>query len=132
MSSWKILVVDDDQDILRIIRLYLQNKGYEVFSETSGQAGIDRAKSENPDLIILDAMMPGLDGIETMKLLREDETTKQIPIIMCTARNSRKEVVQAARMGVSDYIVKPFAGAVLLQKVAQVLSEESARTPASK
>jgi DNA-binding response OmpR family regulator len=121
MSTWNVLVVDDDEDIVRIMKLYLLGKGYDVLTAFSGQEGIDKAKAEKPDLIIVDAMMPGMDGFQTIEQLRGDEATKEIPIIMCTARSARGEVVRAAQLGVKNYVVKPFAGAVLLQKVREVL-----------
>ena len=121
MESWSILVVDDDQDIVRIIKLYLLNKGYNVLTAFSGQEGCEKAEAEKPDLIILDAMMPGMDGFQTIEKLQGNETTKDIPIIMCTAKSARGEVVRAAQLGVKNYVVKPFAGPVLLQKVREVL-----------
>ena len=102
----KVLVVDDEQQIRDLLSKFLTKKGYEVVSASNGEEAIELAKTENPQVILLDVMMPGIDGIQTCRRLKEEEKTKSIPVIMITAFPDRD--VEAYLEGADDYVVKPF------------------------
>ena len=117
----KILVVDDDKNICELLNIYLQNEGYEVVFAYDGSAAINSAKKENPDLIILDVMMPVINGWEACKLIRQ---FTNVPIIMLTALDTLDNKVQGLRIGADDYIVKPFEPAEVLARIAAHLRRE--------
>ena len=126
----KILVVDDEDDILQFLELVLREKGYDVVTAASGQEALTRAQMEKPDLVLLDIMMPQMDGWEVLKLLRVDEETAQIPVAMLSARTEAKDRVQGLQEGAVDYICKPFALQELLDKIGSIfgqLEERGAR-----
>ena len=124
----KILVVDDEPNIVEILRFNLQREGYEVLAAYDGQEGLDIARSEGPDLILLDVMLPGLDGFEVCEELRK--TDRLTPIIMLTAREEERDRVMGLELGADDYVVKPFSVRELLARVRTnirrqaVMSEE--------
>lgn len=117
----KILVVDDDVDSLKLIGLMLQRQGYEVIAANAGQPAIQKAYGEHPDLIILDVMMPDMDGYEVCRRLRAEPVTKDIPIIMFTAKTLVDDKVKAFETGVDDYLTKPTHPAELSARVKNVL-----------
>ncbi len=104
----KILIIDDEEDIIGLLTLHLKMKNYEVTSATDGVMGLEVADQEDPDIILLDVMMPGIDGFEVCKRLKEKEKTAEIPIIFLTARNQTDDRVKGLMSGADDYIVKPF------------------------
>ncbi len=104
----KILVIDDDSSINELIKINLELQGYKVFSALEGTTGFALAKQELPDLVILDVMMPEIDGFTVAKRIRENETTKDIPILMLTALSQLNDKVKGFDIGVDDYLVKPF------------------------
>ena len=104
----KILVIDDDTAINELIKINLEIQGYEVFSATDGIKGFALCKQELPDLVILDVMMPDVDGFTVAKYIRENEATKEIPILMLTALGQLDDKVKGFDIGVDDYLVKPF------------------------
>ena len=120
----KILVVDDEDDILQFLELVLREKGYEVVTAASGQEALTRAQIEKPDLVLLDIMMPQMDGWEVLKLLRVDEGTSDIPVAMLSARTEAKDRVQGLQEGAVDYICKPFALQELLEKIGTIFQSE--------
>jgi DNA-binding response OmpR family regulator len=120
----KILVVDDEDDILQFLELVLREKGYEVLTAASGQEALTRAQIEKPDLVLLDIMMPQMDGWEVLKLLRVDDETAQIPVAMLSARTEAKDRVQGLQEGAVDYICKPFALQELLDKIGSIFQAE--------
>ncbi len=121
----KILVVDDNPDIVEIYKMRLQKAGYDVICSSSGPDAITRAKDETPDLIILDIVMPAMDGFQTGSLLKAGLDTKDIPIIVATARSSYPSILQAAtEIGAVGYIVKPFDPASLLKEVEKALKKK--------
>jgi DNA-binding response OmpR family regulator len=126
----KIMVVDDEQDILQFLDLVLRERGYEVITASSGQEALTRAATEKPDLVLLDVMMPEMDGWEVLKLLRVDPETEQIPVAMLSARTEAKDRVQGLQEGAIDYICKPFALPELLEKIEGILKAGRAGTPA--
>ena len=116
----KILVVDDEEDILHFLELVLREKGYEVATAGSGHEALTRAQIDKPDLVLLDIMMPQMDGWEVLKLLRVDEETRRIPVAMLSARTEAKDRVQGLQEGAIDYICKPFSLTELLGKIEAI------------
>jgi DNA-binding response OmpR family regulator len=123
----KILVVDDEDDILQFLELVLREKGYEVVTAAGGQEALTRAQIEKPDLVLLDIMMPQMDGWEVLKLLRVDDETAQIPVAMLSARTEAKDRVQGLQEGAVDYICKPFALQELLDKIGTIFAQVEER-----
>ena len=126
MAKEKILVVDDEEDILELIRYNLAREGYQVTCVTSGEAGIDAAKAELPDLVILDLMLPGVDGLDVCRVLKHDSRTKGIPVIMVTAKGEEADIVSGLELGAEDYLVKPFSPRVLSARIRSVLRRKRA------
>jgi DNA-binding response OmpR family regulator len=124
-----ILVADDDAPILRLVRTKLQTDGYHVITAINGQEALDLFENEQPDLIVLDIMMPVMDGIEAMRRIR---TQSQVPIILLTARSSGRDKVRSLDMGADDYVTKPFDPDELSARVAAILRRTTvAAQPAS-
>jgi DNA-binding response OmpR family regulator len=124
MANRKILVVDDEADILHFLELVLRERGYAVSTAASGRQALEKARADRPDLVLLDIMMPQMDGWEVLKLLRVDDATAQIPVAMVSARTDPKDRVQGLQEGAVDYICKPFALEDLLAKVDAIFSRE--------
>jgi len=122
MDKKRILIVDDEEDILNVLRFRLEANNYEVLSASDGQEGLNKARSEKPDLIILDLMLPKLDGYKVCRMLKFDETYKAIPIIIFTARAQKKDEELGMEMGADAYIAKPFESEVLLEKMKELLN----------
>jgi DNA-binding response OmpR family regulator len=120
----KILVVDDEDDILNFLELVLHEKGYDVVTASGGQDALTRAQIEKPDLVLLDIMMPQMDGWEVLRLLRVDEETSQIPVAMLSARTEAKDRVQGLQEGAVDYICKPFSLSELLSKIESIFAQQ--------
>ena len=118
----KILIVDDDLDTLRLVGLMLQRQGYEIVAASSGQQALAVAGTEKPDLILLDVMMPDLDGVEVTRRLRTQDDTKEIPIIMFTAKTQVEDKIQGFEAGADDYLTKPTQPRELFAHVKAVLS----------
>ena len=117
----RILVVDDEQDLLDLITYNLQRNGYDVVSAQNGNDVMDLAARENPDLILLDLMLPGSDGTEVARRLKADPRTANIPLVMLTAKGEETDVVVGLTLGADDYITKPFSMKILLARLAVVL-----------
>ncbi len=118
MQKYLILIVDDDENICEILKLYLEKEGYETQIALDGQQGLEKYEKYNPDLVILDIMMPVLDGIEVIKKIRAKSTT---PVIMLTAKGDTFDKVLGLEIGADDYIVKPFEPKELLARVKAVI-----------
>jgi two-component system KDP operon response regulator KdpE len=114
----RVLVVDDEPHLVRAVRMYLELQGYTVFGAHSGQEALDVVREKLPDLVILDVMMPGLDGFETLEELRRVSNT---PVIMLTARGDEDQKVRGLGLGADDYVTKPFSQRELLARVQAVL-----------
>ncbi len=121
MSSSKILVVDDEEDILELLRFNLSHEGFEVSCAGSGEQALEKVKTEPPDLILLDLMLPGLDGLEVARALKNQAATKEIPIVMLTAKGEEADIVKGLEIGADDYITKPFSRKVLTARIRAVL-----------
>jgi len=118
MSKSRILVVDDDDKLTHLLQLFLSRNGFDVSVANSGQEGLKLAYQVHPDLIILDVMMPGMDGMVTCERLRE---VSDVPIVMLTAKGTEQDIVGGLEKGADDYIVKPFRVAELLARIKAVL-----------
>ncbi|MBU3911054.1 MAG: response regulator [Candidatus Omnitrophica bacterium] len=119
----KILVVDDEQDLRKMLRFRLEAVGYDVDEAGDGQEGLDKARSHWPDLVILDLMLPKIDGYKVCRMLKFDERHKHKPIIMFTARAQEKDAELGKEMGADAYITKPFEPKVLLEKIKELLEQ---------
>jgi len=124
MAKERILAIDDEADILELIRYNLEKEGYRIQTADSGEKGLKAAKMKPPDLIILDLMLPGLDGLDVCKLLKSDPKTKSIPVIMLTAKSEEVDVVTGLELGADDYIVKPFSPKVLIARIRACLRRQ--------
>jgi len=121
MAKEKILVVDDEEDILELLRFNLSREGYQVLCAASGEEALRMAQSEAPDLMVLDLMLPGIDGLEATRILKSDTGTMDIPIVMLTAKGEEADIVAGLELGADDYITKPFSTRVLTARVKAVL-----------
>jgi DNA-binding response OmpR family regulator len=117
----RILIVDDEADIVQLVENRLQLSGFETLSALDGQAGLNLARKEKPDLVILDLMLPKLDGFQVCRLLKFDVATAKIPIIIFTARTHPVDEKTAKESGADDYLAKPFDSERLLEKVNRLL-----------
>ncbi len=116
-----ILVVEDDSDIRELISFNLLNQGHQVFEANNGELGIEKSRKKLPDLILLDLMLPGIHGLDVCRIIKADQETKNIPIIMVTAMGQEEDIVKGLETGADDYITKPFSIKVLLARVSAVL-----------
>ena len=117
----RILIADDDPLILDLVKHKLVSDGHEVLTAEDGEAALATAMSEVPDLVILDGMMPGLDGLEVLRRLKGDPRTAEIKVILLTARSREADIVEALSQGADDYLVKPFMPEELLARAKRVL-----------
>jgi two-component system, OmpR family, alkaline phosphatase synthesis response regulator PhoP len=120
-----ILIVEDEEDILALLHFNLIKAGYVANCVGSGDEALSAIRAHKPDLVLLDLMLPGLDGLEVCRLLRNEDSTKELPIIMLTARGEEEDVVRGLELGADDYITKPFSMKVLLARVQTVLRRRS-------
>lgn len=118
MSIKKILVVDDSPTERHFLVELLSSNGFQVVTAENGEDGIAKAKVEHPDLILMDVVMPGLNGFQATRTLTRQETTKNIPIILCTSKNQETDKIWGLRQGALDYLVKPVDPAELLKKIS--------------
>lgn len=125
MKKTKIVVIEDEADILEIIDYNLSKEGYEVCSALDGEEGLQLVKKEVPDLVLLDLMLPGLDGIEVCRKLKAGAATQSISIIMVTAKGEESDIVLGLGMGADDYVTKPFSPRELMARVKSVLRRGS-------
>ncbi len=122
MSKGKILVVDDEINITQILQFSIGAEGYEVITAQNGEEAIDKARREQPDLIILDIMMPRIDGYEACRILKANPMTKNIPVVLLTAKGRDIDKRLGQEVGAIDYIVKPFSPNKLIDKIHKLLS----------
>jgi two-component system phosphate regulon response regulator PhoB len=126
MNKAHVLVVDDEEDILEIIRYNLSREGYRVTCAESGEKALKVIQSEHPDIVILDLMLPGVDGLDVCRQVKAVADTAQIPIIMLTAKSEEADVVSGLELGADDYMTKPFSARVLLARVKVILRRRQA------
>ncbi|MBT5855536.1 response regulator transcription factor [bacterium] len=117
----KILIVEDEEDIIELIRYNLVKEGYDVDSLTNGAIVYDHVKRTSPELILLDLMLPGLDGLDVCKQLKMDTETAHIPIVMVSAKSDESDIVSGLELGADDYVTKPFSVKVLIARIRGVL-----------
>ncbi|MGD1047213.1 MAG: response regulator [Candidatus Krumholzibacteriaceae bacterium] len=122
MKKGKILVVDDEVNITQILEFSIGAEGFEVISAQNGEEAIEKARREQPDLIILDIMMPKIDGYEACRILKANPLTKNIPVVLLTAKGRDIDRRLGMEVGATDYIVKPFSPNRLVERIHQLLS----------
>ena len=120
----RILIIEDEQDIITTLIFRLEAEGYEIITAMDGEDGLDKAKKEKPDLILLDLMLPKMNGYKVCALLKSDSRFKHIPIIIFTARAEKADRKKSAEAGADAYITKPFEPPVLLAKIKELLGEQ--------
>jgi len=125
MSKEKILVVDDEEDILELVRYNLVREGYVVLCALSGEDALRKAVAEPVDLIVLDLMLPGIDGLEVARRLKQNSDTKDTPIVMLTAKGEEADVVSGLELGADDYVTKPFSPRILIARIKAVIRRRS-------
>ena len=121
MVKTKILVIEDEPDILEVIQYNLEREGHKVIACRNGELGLSRIRTDDPDLVILDLMLPGMDGVEVCRQVKSDPVTRAIPVIMVTAKSEESDIVLGLGIGADDYITKPFSPKELLARVKVVL-----------
>lgn len=121
----RVLIADDEEDIKDVMQMFLESQGYEVETAYDGLDAIDRVKTWNPDVILLDIMMPVVDGIEVCKTLKADLNVKDIPIIMVSAASKREKEGPAFEAGAQAYVLKPFEPASLVDVIEKCLAENA-------
>jgi two-component system alkaline phosphatase synthesis response regulator PhoP len=129
MAKERILVIEDDDDILQLLNYNLAKEGYQVTGMVSGEEALKVLKANVPDLVLLDLMLPGIDGLEICRLLKREAKTSQVPIIMLTAKGEEADIVTGLELGADDYITKPFSPRVMLARVRTVLRRRQAAPP---
>jgi len=126
MAGPKILVVDDEEDLLELLRFNLSGEGFSVACAATGEEALQRVRTDQPDLILLDLMLPGIDGLEVARRLKNQAVTKEIPIVMLTAKGEEGDIVKGLEMGADDYITKPFSRKVVAARIRAVLRRKEA------
>ena len=124
MSKRRILVVDDDPDIVETVEFFLSNSDYQVFVAKNGKEALAQTKTKRPDLVLLDMMMPEMNGLEACRKLKGNPNTNPIPIIMLTALEKKQDVVDAIDAGANAYIVKPFNLLDLLERIEKIINAD--------
>ena len=119
----RVLVVDDDREIVEMTRLILESGGYDVIPALSGEEALRNATRQRPDLILLDINMPGMDGWETLKILKVDEATQAIPVAMFSIKLELRDKLQGLKQGAFDYITKPFSYDEILERVGRIFEK---------
>ncbi len=127
MAQHNILIIEDEENILELLKYNLVENGYNVLLEEDGRNGLSRAQLELPDLILLDLMIPELDGIEVCRRLKQEPATRHIPIIMLTAKSSEADKVLGLELGADDYMTKPFSVRELLARIKVALRRNNER-----
>jgi DNA-binding response OmpR family regulator len=124
VAAEKILAIDDEPDVLSFLQLVLERSGFQALTAPNGTDGLIKAHVEGPRLILLDIMMEEMDGWETLRLLKVDEKTRDIPVIILSARAEPKDKIRALQEGAVDYIIKPFSVVDSLEKIRAILSAD--------
>jgi two-component system alkaline phosphatase synthesis response regulator PhoP len=129
MAKESILVVEDEEDIRELLKYNLEKEGYQVFGAATGEAALKNVRDRLPDLILLDLMLPGLDGLEVCRRLKGEAQTRHLPIIMLTAKGEETDIVTGLELGADDYVTKPFSPRVLLARLRAALRRRSLPLP---
>lgn len=128
-SATRVVVVEDEQDLLELVRYNLAKEGYQLQTSMTGEEALRIVRSEKPDLVLLDLMLPGMDGLEVCRALKAREQTASIPVIMLTAKGEESDVIRGLEMGADDYITKPFSPRVLSARMKAVLRRHAESEP---
>ena len=132
VDAQKILAVDDEQDIIELLSYNLAREGFEVTTATDGEETLKKIRAKSFDLVILDLMMPGIQGMELCRILRNDPKTKDLPIIMLTAKTEEVDRILGLEMGADDYLTKPFSPRELIARIKAVLRRSTRALPEEK
>jgi len=127
MPKERILVVEDEEDILELVRYNLVKEGYQVAGALTGEDALKKARAEVFDLIVLDLMLPGIDGLDVAKKLKSDQKTEHFPILMLTAKGEEADIVTGLELGADDYVTKPFSPRVLIARVRAILRRKTGK-----
>ncbi len=119
----RILIVDDEEGIIKLVKMYLEHHRYEVITANDGQVGLEKAKTEKPDLIVLDLMLPKINGYKVCGLLKKDTRYAKTPVILFTAKAQEKDIKLGEEVGADAYITKPFEPEVLLSKIEELIRQ---------
>ena len=125
MKKGTVLIIDDEKDLIELVRYNLEKEGFDVIAATDGQSGLEVVKKHRPDLVMLDLMMPGLDGLQVCQRLRADPRMGRVPVIMLTAKATEADRVVGLELGADDYITKPFSPREVVARVKAVLRRSS-------
>ncbi len=125
VSKPQILIVEDEEDIRELVRYNLERENFAVIEAGSGEAGLKTVTKKKPDLILLDLMLPGKDGLQICRELKQNDASRDIPVVMMTARGEESDIVTGLELGAEDYIVKPFSPKVLVARVKAVLRRKT-------
>ncbi|MCF6335000.1 MAG: response regulator transcription factor [Spirochaetales bacterium] len=129
MPKETVLIVDDEESILKLIKYNLENDGYKTAAAASGESALSKAFEITPDIIVLDLMLPGLNGLEVCRLLSKDKRTSHIPILMLTARSDDSDIIEGLEAGADDYITKPFSPKILIARLKTILRRAHKNNP---
>ncbi|HRZ78382.1 MAG TPA: response regulator transcription factor [bacterium] len=132
MAKERILAVDDEEDILNLIKYNLEREGFKVETAANGEMAVRIARENAPDLILLDLMLPGMDGLDVCRILKNDRNTSKVPIVMLTARGEESDIVTGLEIGADDYITKPFSPRVLIARIKTILRRDSKKEDAAR
>jgi DNA-binding response OmpR family regulator len=121
VSKKKILIVEDEESLLKLESILLTSKGFEVKGVSNGQAALDAIDEEQPDLVLLDIMLPEIDGFEVCRRIKSDPATRHLPVIMLTAKKSREDMARGEKVGADWYITKPFKSAMVIETIQRFL-----------
>ena len=122
MAKQKILIAEDEESLLKLESILLTSKGYDVRGVSNGQQALDAIAEERPDLVLLDIMLPEIDGFEVCQRIKDDPETKDIPVIMLTAKKSREDMARGEKVGADWYITKPFKSAMVIETIQRFLN----------
>ncbi len=125
MGSERVLVIEDEEDILELVSYNLGKEGYQVTGVLSGEEGLSKALSDIPELVVLDLMLPGMDGLEVCRRLKQDTKTRGIPVVMISAKGEEADIVSGLELGADDYVTKPFSPRILVARIKAVLRRQS-------
>jgi len=123
VNKKKILIVEDEESLLKLESILLISKGFEVKGVSNGRAALESVAEEIPDLILLDIMLPEIDGFEVCRRIKSEPSTRNIPVIMLTAKKSREDMVRGEKVGADWYITKPFKSAMVIETIQRFLAK---------
>ena len=132
ITNNKILIIEDDKDIRDLISFNLSKNGYKTILSKDGEKGIEKAKNEKPDLVLLDLMLPGIHGLDVCKILKTDSSLNKLSIIMLTALGQEEDIIKGLEAGADDYITKPFSFKILFARIKSVLRRKKTKESSNK